>query len=168
MPDQPSPTLTAAPRFGTDAAPWGHRSDRAEGGSPRGVDHRPAGLPRPDGLRLGGRPVTLPEQRTSERRAAVRRRSLLAGRIALDGGVIAPCGVRNISDDGALIELEAPLALPEHLVLLVLRDGLAHEARLAWRWRTRAGLQFVSSHDVRRSVPEDIRRLQSLWRTLTF
>lgn len=113
------------------------------------------------------RPFTSLEDRKNERRAQARRRTLLAARLASgDPVVILPCGVRNLSDHGAEIELESPALLQPPFSLLMLRDGVVHEARLAWAWGRSAGLQFTASHPSDLPPPPSAKVLRSLWTTL--
>lgn len=96
-----------------------------------------------------------------------RRRTLLAARLAAgDPAVILACGVRNLSAQGAEIQLESPALLQPPFRLLMVRDGVIHEARLAWAWGSSAGLDFITSYSPEAEVPEPVKPLRALWTAL--
>ncbi|WP_076858561.1 PilZ domain-containing protein [Bradyrhizobium mercantei] len=77
---------------------------------------------------------------TSERRrAGSRRRVLKSGAIEF-GHEAIPCTVRNLSPQGACIEVNSPLWFPDHFVLAV--DGERHACRVIWKKERRIGLGF--------------------------
>lgn len=80
---------------------------------------------------------------SQERRSAIRRRTLLAGKIAYDGGAVSmDCTIRNLSETGALIRLPAPLPLPRRLQLLCAHEQAAFDAEVIWRNDLHVGLRL--------------------------
>lgn len=54
------------------------------------------------------------------------------------------CVVRNISIEGAAIEVENPAFVPQHFRLVMAKDSsIVHECRVAWIKQNRIGLTFV-------------------------
>ena len=64
------------------------------------------------------------------------------------GGSVMPCVVRNISREGAAIDVENPAYVPRHFRLVMARDpSIVHECRVAWIQKNRIGLTFKSIRD---------------------
>lgn len=60
------------------------------------------------------------------------------------GGSVMRCVVRNISPEGAAIDVENPAFVPPHFRLVMARDSsIVHECRIAWILKNRIGLTFV-------------------------
>ncbi|MDK4722445.1 PilZ domain-containing protein [Rhizobium sp. CNPSo 3968] len=78
-----------------------------------------------------------------EGRASLRKRTLLGGKIIFNGGhSVFDCTVRNLSDTGAMIQIENPLAVPNTFSLRFPDDRLlACEVR--WRKINSIGVEFV-------------------------
>ena len=62
------------------------------------------------------------------------------------GGSVMRCVVRNISPDGAAIDVENPAFVPGQF-RLVMRDSSTHDCRVIWIREKRIGLAFVKSAD---------------------
>ena len=77
-----------------------------------------------------------------EKRAAQRYRVFKGGTITFENSGIA-CTVRNMSDDGAAIDLENPVILPKSFTLSISRDNFVRNCRPIWRSDKRVGLAFV-------------------------
>jgi hypothetical protein len=77
-----------------------------------------------------------------EKRAAQRYRVFKGGTITFENSGIA-CTVRNMSDSGAAIDLENPVALPHSFTLSISRDNFVRNCRAVWRNDKRIGLAFV-------------------------
>lgn len=102
-----------------------------------------------------------------ERRRAPRRRTLLAGRLSYgDPAMTAPCGVRNLSETGALIELESPVFLMPPYRLLLAREGKVYDAAMMWRYDRRLGVAFERVHDLTQPVDRQVRMLQAIWKEM--
>jgi hypothetical protein len=76
---------------------------------------------------------------TDERRAGSRRRVLKSGAIEF-GNEAIPCTVRNLSPQGACIEVNSPLWFPDRFILAV--AGQLHTCRVMWKKERRIGLEF--------------------------
>ena len=79
-----------------------------------------------------------------EKRAAQRYRVFKGGMITFENSGIA-CTVRNMSEGGAAIDLDAPVTLPQSFTLAIARDNLVRNCREVWRSDRRIGLAFVQS-----------------------
>ncbi|MGF6307863.1 hypothetical protein ABIB82_001906 [Bradyrhizobium sp. i1.8.4] len=77
---------------------------------------------------------------TDQRRAGSRRRVLKSGAIEF-GNEAIPCTVRNLSPQGACIEVNSPLWYPDSFVLTV--DGQRHACQVIWKKERRIGLGFA-------------------------
>jgi riboflavin biosynthesis pyrimidine reductase len=87
----------------------------------------------------------------AERRQPGPRRRVLLGGVTTyeDGAYTLNCQIRDLNEKGARIVVSSRQSLPEELYLVVTRDHMAHKARLVWRKGDEAGLEFVSSEDIR-------------------
>ena len=79
----------------------------------------------------------------TERRKIPRRRILKAGVIAFDPGAAIDCRVRNISDIGALLEIESPVGIPNEFTLIIRSDNVKRSCRVIWRSARRIGIHFT-------------------------
>jgi PilZ domain len=61
------------------------------------------------------------------------------------GGSVMSCMVRNISPEGAAIDVENPAFVPPRFRLVIARDGSVYECRIAWIQQNRIGLSFVDA-----------------------
>ena len=59
------------------------------------------------------------------------------------GGSVMSCMVRNISVEGAAIDIENPAFVPPQFRLVMAGDSSARACRVAWIQRNRIGLSFV-------------------------
>ena len=76
-----------------------------------------------------------------DRRQSARDKVLLGAVTRTNGlGATVNCVVRNFSEDGACIELEAPATLPEEMHLTIARKGRSYLARIVWQQEKRIGL----------------------------
>lgn len=82
-----------------------------------------------------------------ERRARPRRRILKKGVIDFDYGSRIGCTVRNLSDDGACVEIEGQMAVPNSFCLTIDGEMPSRPARVVWRAGRRIGLAFAPSAD---------------------
>ena len=73
----------------------------------------------------------------------VRGRTLLAAKIIFNfGQSTIDCVVRRISDDGATVELESGLGIPEHFQLSIASEGAILPCKLAWQSEKQIGVTF--------------------------
>jgi len=61
------------------------------------------------------------------------------------GGSIISCRVRNISAEGAAIEVENPAFVPPRFRLVMAHDSSVHDCRIAWIQRNRIGVTFTQA-----------------------
>ena len=59
------------------------------------------------------------------------------------GGSVMSCVVRNISAEGAAIDVENPAFVPPQFRLVMAGDSSVRECRIAWIQQNRIGLTFV-------------------------
>jgi len=68
------------------------------------------------------------------------------------GGSVMRCVVRNISREGAAIDVDNPAFVPQRFRLVMATDSsIVHECRVAWIKQNRIGLTFL---DVAQQPPE--------------
>jgi hypothetical protein len=61
------------------------------------------------------------------------------------GGSVMRCEVRNISLEGAAIDVENPAFVPPRFRLVMAKDSsIIHECRIAWIQKNRIGLTFMN------------------------
>lgn len=60
------------------------------------------------------------------------------------GGSVMSCMVRNISAEGAAIDIENPAFVPARFRLVMANDSSVYECRIAWIRQKRIGLTFVA------------------------
>lgn len=76
-----------------------------------------------------------------ERRTTVRNRCLLRGRILFDDKLrTLDCMVRNLSDDGALLEMDAQGAPPAGFTLAIDARGFKRTGVVRWRGVGKVGV----------------------------
>jgi hypothetical protein len=61
------------------------------------------------------------------------------------GGSVMSCVVRNISVDGAAIEVENPAFVPARFRLVMANGDIVHECTVAWIQKNRIGVAFVAT-----------------------
>jgi hypothetical protein len=61
------------------------------------------------------------------------------------GGSVMSCVVRNISPEGAAIDIDNPAFVPERFRLVLARDSSVHECRIAWIQQKRIGITFIAA-----------------------
>jgi hypothetical protein len=99
----------------------------------------------------------------AERRPAPRRRVLLGGVATYDDGAYTlNCKIRDLNEKGARITASSLQSLPEEFFLVVMRDHMAHKSRLVWRKGDEAGLEFISSQDVRQITDPNLKFLKHI------
>lgn len=59
------------------------------------------------------------------------------------GGSVMSCTVRNISAEGAAIDVDNPAFVPQRFRLVMANNTRVYECRVAWIQRNRIGLSFV-------------------------
>ncbi|THD62691.1 MAG: PilZ domain-containing protein [Bradyrhizobium sp.] len=61
------------------------------------------------------------------------------------GGSVMSCMVRNISVEGAAIDVENPAFVPPHFRLVMAKGSSVRECRIAWIQQKRIGVTFVET-----------------------
>jgi hypothetical protein len=75
------------------------------------------------------------------------------------GGSVMRCVVRNISREGAAIDVDNPAFVPQRFRLVMAKDpSIVHECRVAWIQKNRVGLTFMNSHTVTDQPPSNRKR----------
>jgi hypothetical protein len=65
------------------------------------------------------------------------------------GGSVMSCTVRNISAEGAAIDVENPAFVPSRFRLVMAKDSSVRECQVAWIQKNRIGLMFVAAPQAR-------------------
>ena len=60
-------------------------------------------------------------------------------------GSVMICMVRNISPEGAAIDVANPAFVPENFRLVMARDSSVHECRIVWIQQKRIGVTFAAA-----------------------
>jgi hypothetical protein len=76
-----------------------------------------------------------------ENRSSPRHRVLKGATIAFDGNGIE-CTVRNLSSNGAALDVASPAPLPPSFVLVIEADRFIRRCRPVWRNDRRIGVAF--------------------------
>jgi hypothetical protein len=76
-----------------------------------------------------------------EKRIAPRHRVLKAGTIEFGGGAI-DCTVRNMSNTGAMLDVNSPIGIPDQFTLILPADGQHIACHVVWRKQKRIGVAF--------------------------
>ena len=61
------------------------------------------------------------------------------------GGAVISCMGRNISPEGAAIDVENPAFVPAHFRLVMASDSSIHECRIVWIQQKRIGVTFATT-----------------------
>jgi hypothetical protein len=61
------------------------------------------------------------------------------------GGSVMSCMVRNISPDGAAIDIEDPAFVPARFRLVMSNGAVVRECQIAWLQDKRIGITFISA-----------------------
>ena len=78
---------------------------------------------------------------TIEKRAAPRHKVLKGATIAFDGNGVA-CTVRNLSSNGAAVDLANCVSLPPSFMLVIEKDQFIRRCRPVWSNDRRVGVAF--------------------------
>jgi hypothetical protein len=77
-----------------------------------------------------------------EKRASSRHRVLKQGLLAFDHGGGVDCIVRNLSPNGARIDIVSPVGLPEVFTLVIEADQFSRRCRAVWSSNKQIGVVF--------------------------
>jgi PilZ domain-containing protein len=77
-----------------------------------------------------------------EKRAAPRHRVLKHGMLAFFGGGGVDCTVRNISSNGARVDIANPMGVPESFTLVIETDQFMRRCHAVWSSEKQIGVAF--------------------------
>jgi hypothetical protein len=60
------------------------------------------------------------------------------------GGSVMSCMVRNISPEGAAIDVENPAFVPPSFKLVMAKDSTVYQCRIIWIQKNRIGVTFTA------------------------
>lgn len=84
-------------------------------------------------------------------------RTFLAGKIISNyGQSTIDCVVRRISDDGASVEVENSLGIPELFHLLIVGEGNPRPCKLVWQSDKQLGLTFEDEHSLTKAAADTL------------
>jgi hypothetical protein len=64
------------------------------------------------------------------------------------GGSVMRCVVKNISSEGAAIDVDNPVFVPGQFRLVIASDSSTHHCQVIWIREKRIGVAFVETADV--------------------
>ncbi len=104
-------------------------------------------------------------QSPDDHRTASRRRVLLSGRLVYgEDSLTIDCAIRDLSESGARVKLNGPVALPSRLHLIEVKTGQAFECEVAWRRMPEIGLRFLAEHDLANAGDaRELKMLKRVW-----
>jgi hypothetical protein len=77
-----------------------------------------------------------------EKRVTPRHRVLKHGTLAFDGGGSVDCMVRNVSSNGARLDIASPIGLPDDFTLVIEVDHFKRHCHTIWGHDGRLGVAF--------------------------
>ena len=77
-----------------------------------------------------------------EKRTVPRHKVLKGGTLAFSGGGSVDCTVRNISSNGARVDIAYPVGLPEAFMLVIETDQFMRRCHAVWSSQLRIGVAF--------------------------
>lgn len=97
-----------------------------------------------------------------DRRQHPRTRTNLQGKLSFGHASFAiDCLILDIGEGGARVRVQNGQKIPEKVILIRLRDRIAHEASVAWRNDNgTAGLKFESTHNLEDAKTPGLRTLR--------
>jgi len=100
-----------------------------------------------------------------ERRRHPRHRALLAAKICYGQryAMSVDCTVRSLSAGGANLRVLPTHPLPAEFVLLIVGEGVAYDATIAWRRGDLVGVSLGEPVDLKGAVPERLKSVRHLW-----
>ena len=104
-----------------------------------------------------------PARAVSEHRKAPRQRAYIGGKLVYGDYFSLDCVVRDITTDGARIQLPEGQAVPDTVYLVDLKTAIAYDAHVAWRRYPQVGLQFDHQHGLAEASTPHLRILKQLW-----
>ena len=90
-----------------------------------------------------GIPARLIEEKRKHQRTEINEPAYVSA-----GGSVMRCVVKNISPEGAAIDVDNPAFVPAQFRLVIARDSSTHDCRVIWIREKRIGLAFVNPAEV--------------------
>lgn len=78
----------------------------------------------------------------NERRKHIRRKVLLAGRVAIHGDQMLPCVIKDLTHDGARLLINSSTLLPDRFRFEIPSKHCALRARVIWQTEDMVGVFF--------------------------
>lgn len=79
-----------------------------------------------------------------ERRRAPRHRTLKGASIGFNGAMSVKCRVRNLSENGACLDVASTVLIPDDFMLTFDCDRASKPCRVVWRGPERIGVTFAA------------------------
>ena len=98
-----------------------------------------------------------------ERRQFGRRSTCLHGWLAIDGRPKIACLVRNVSDDGALLECDVPKIMPFRFSLIIECKGFQASCEARHQTEKWIGIRFVRFDRVEQPIAQWSPELEDAW-----
>lgn len=80
-----------------------------------------------------------------DKREQLRTRVLKAATMSFANGGAVSCVIRNMSSQGAALDVESSVSIPDKFDLLVDRNEAQYQCELIWRKARRIGVRFRSA-----------------------
>ncbi|HEX4181493.1 MAG TPA: PilZ domain-containing protein [Caulobacteraceae bacterium] len=99
-----------------------------------------------------------------ERRASPRRKTRFKATVVYGAErTTANCVVKNLSDGGACIKLDATEDLPAQFHLIWIADRAVISAEAVWRSKGEMGVRFLSKHDIQGRLSSELAAVCRAW-----
>lgn len=79
----------------------------------------------------------------AELRGSPRLRTFKGGSIIFGVAAAIDCIIRNMSDNGAALEVESPVGIPDDFTLLIKPEFVKRNCHVVWRASKRIGVRFT-------------------------
>lgn len=89
-----------------------------------------------------GIPARLIEEKRKHQRTEINEPGYVSA-----GGSVMRCVVRNISEEGAAIDVDNPAYVPAQFRLVMASNSATHDCRVIWIQQKRIGVAFVKAVD---------------------
>jgi hypothetical protein len=99
----------------------------------------------------------------TDNRVKLRRRVLKTGKIVFaQGACMLDCTIKNISDRGAMLQIENSMSVPDEFQLYEPSALLLHEVRVVRRANRVVGVAITATRSLAESVDPRLRRLRTM------
>ena len=99
-----------------------------------------------------------------ERRSSPRRKTRFKATVVYGADrAIANCVVRDLSETGARIKLDAPNEIPAQFHLIWVADRTVLSAEAVWRGNGEMGVRFLSKHDIQGRLSTELAAVCRAW-----